>query len=531
MQPGGATATATEPRAGSGWFADRYVMPLAVAGALLTLVANLRGIAIGEDGVGYRAIADSLLAGDGLGYFLERPLTIWPPVWPAAMAAVARFTPLDTVGAAVVLNAAMTVAAVIVAHRLFRRVVTDDRLVLLGTCVVALGSSTVGFGHLLMTDFAFGVVIVAWMLTLMRWRETRSLPLLIAAAAWVWMAFGLRYVAVALIGTGGVWLVADLGRPLVTRIRDAAVYGIASLAVPLGWMLRNRSIDGSFTGERYPSARGLVDNGFDILATLGRFLLPGVANGAVYLWAAIGGVGLVAAVVVAWRVLRTDAAAHDETPTQRVLVALGGPVGLVALHVGAYLTYMLYVRTTTALNQLDLRLLNPAYLGLVTLALVLVDRLRRVPDERWWRAGRATVHAWAVANVVAGVVGAVVFASGNPYFTGNYESDTFRQIREDPALQALPGECDEVVSNLPNALYPAVEARWSPRRTGLESNEPVPDLDEVVDRLDRTTMCLVWVDETPVYGHLWTREQLDERVQLTPVGGGGVVTVYRLDPR
>mgnify|MGYP000971250136 CR=1 FL=1 len=36
-----------------------------------------------------------------------------------------------------------------------------DRLVLLGTAVVALGSSTIGFGHLLMTDFAFSVVVVA----------------------------------------------------------------------------------------------------------------------------------------------------------------------------------------------------------------------------------------------------------------------------------------------------------------------------------------------------------------------------------
>jgi hypothetical protein len=516
---------------GGGRRTDRYVVPLAVAGALLTVVANARGIATGDDGVGYRAVADSLLAGDGLGYFLERPLTIWPPLWPAALAAVARITPLDPLGAAVVLNAIVTVAAVLVAHRLFRRLVADDRLVLLGTVVVALGSSTVGFGHLLMTDFAFGVVIVAWMLTLMRWRETRSLPLLLAAAGWVWLAFGLRYVAVVLIGTGGLWLLVDIGRPALARVRDAAVYGVASVAGPLAWMARNRSIDGSFTGERYPSARGLVDNGFDILATLGRFLLPGVADDASYLWAAVGGIGLVAAAVVSWRVLRADAAAHHEPPARRVLVVLGGPVGLVALHVGAYLTYMLYVRTTTALNQLDLRLLNPAYLGLMTLGLVLVDRSRQLDDDRWWRAGRAAVHVWAVANVVAGVVGAAAFAAGHPYFPGNYEADTFREIRADPVLQEVPADCDDVVSNLPNALYPTIEARWSPRRTGLESDERVDDLDRLVGRVDRRTTCLVWIDEDPVYGHLWTREQLAERVRLTPLAHDGAVTVYRVEGR
>jgi hypothetical protein len=128
------------------------IAALAGASALAVLIANLGGIAVGDDGVGYTAIADSLLAGGGLRYFLEDPLTVWPPLWPALMALLSLVTPLDPTGAAVVLNAAVSAGAVVVAWRALRRFVPDERLVLLGTVVVALGSSTIGFGHLLMTD-------------------------------------------------------------------------------------------------------------------------------------------------------------------------------------------------------------------------------------------------------------------------------------------------------------------------------------------------------------------------------------------
>ena len=40
---------------------DRWALPLAALGGILVLVSNVGGIAVGDDGVGYRATADSLL--------------------------------------------------------------------------------------------------------------------------------------------------------------------------------------------------------------------------------------------------------------------------------------------------------------------------------------------------------------------------------------------------------------------------------------------------------------------------------------
>ena len=166
-----------------------WVFAVALASAALVLVANLSGIAAGDDGVGYRAIADSILAGEGLRYFLEDPLTVWPPLWPALMALVARVTPLDTLGAAILLNVATVISVVLIGHGLLRRVVPDRRLVVIGTVVIGLGASTIGFGHLLMTDLAFAVVVLVWLRTMIRFRDSDDTRWLLAASATVWLGF------------------------------------------------------------------------------------------------------------------------------------------------------------------------------------------------------------------------------------------------------------------------------------------------------------------------------------------------------
>ncbi len=514
------------------WRSDRWVLPLAALASLLVLVSNISGIASGDDGVGYRATADSLLQGHGLGYFLERPLVIWPPVWPWLMAAVAKVTPLDTLGAAILLNAVVTFVAVVLGQRLLKRVVVQDRLVLVGTVVLAVGSSTIGFGHLLMTDFAFATVACALLLLLLNAADSGRVAWLVGAGATFWLAFGLRYASLYLLPIAGLWLLLDRRRDRIAlRVRDAAVFGVSALVVPVVWMLRNHSVDGTYTGPRYPSARGLVANASDIVATLGRFLLPGVLNSKDRIWAVVAVLVLAVTVGLGLRVLlatRRD----GESVLGRCVRLLGGPTGLVLMVGVGYLVYMLYVRSTTALNQLDLRLLHPAYLPLLVATLSLVAHLGSLgpePANRWPRIGRLAVYAWAALNVAAGIVAVVGFATGNPYFDGNYERDLFDKVRDNPALEALPAGC-RVESNLPNALYPRLESRWSPMRTQLESTERTDDLDRLVPTLAEHPTCLVWIDEQPRYGHLWTRDQLRRRVQLEQLAQHGDVTVYRMEP-
>jgi len=500
----------------------------AAASAIGVLVANVGGLAIGDDGVGYRATADSLLAGHGLGYFLEPHLTIWPPGWPVLMAAVAKITPLDTEQAAIVLNMATAVGIVLLVHRLLLRLVGNVDLIAIGTAVSAVGASAMVFGHLLMTDFAFAAVTLGLFLALLNYREARRPVWLLASVALVWAGFMIRYAGIVHIGTVGLWLLLDVRVPLVTRLRNAAVFGVLAAAVPVAWIARNLSTDDTALGVRYSSARGLIPNTFDTFATLGNFLTPGVEIERRTIWAGVALAGCVVMLAMVWRVVSTDRRARSATGWVR-LASTG--VGLLATHVVVYAAYMLYARTTTGLNQLDFRLLNPLYLPLVICALVVLDRVVSRGDLRWASAARRVAWAWGGLNIAVGVGMVAYFATSPDLFVGNYERAAFETVRESPALDALPTGCD-VSSNLPNALYGSgVDAVWSPRNTGLESNDRVDDIAELEADVDDGEYCLVWIDLEPNYGHLATLAQLREHVTLEELAHDGVVTTYRIEPR
>ncbi len=522
----------------SGGGRARWLVPsLAAASFLAVLIANASGISIGDDGVGYQAMADSLARGDGYGYFLERPVTVWPPVWPGLMALISRITPMGTVGAAVLLNALVSVGVVVVGNKLLRKFVASERIVLLGTVVLAIGPATIGLGHVLMTDMAFALVAMAWMLVLMRFWESGSFRDLIFAGLLAWLGFGVRYVGLVLIGIGGLWILLDSRATIAVRVRNGILYGVVSVSAPVAWMLRNYNIDQTFTGERHTSVRGFVDNGFDLSATIGRFLVPGLANGATKIWAAVGVLATIAALVLLWTFLQ-QGSGQDPTRERKGISGvlrrggklLGTPIGLVGMFASLYLLYMLYVRTTTALNQLDLRLLFPAYFPLIIVMLALLDRLARRSETGLGRLSYGVVHGWAAANLIAGMIGMVAFGFGYPYFPGDYAGDTFVAVRESRALDALPSTCDNY-SNLPNALYPRVDSRWSPQRTALESIDRTDDLQRMQKRSADTETCLIWIDEGPVYWHLWTLDQLKQELHLTELSSHGQVTVYRVTPK
>ena len=203
-------------------------------------------------------------------------------------------------------------------------------------------------------------------------------------------------------------------------------------------------------------------------------------------------------------------------------------------HVGIYVAYMVYVRTTTALNVLDLRLLNAAYFGMIVLAMVLADRLEALgpaSTNPWFGRARVVTGGWAVVNVAIGLVAIVGFAGGNSFFAGNYENETFTAVRASAALQAIPDGC-HVYSNLPNSLYPTVASRWAPRRTGMESFDRTNDLEKLIPTLDERPACLVWIDKRPVFGNVWSREDLADRLDLVEIATDDAndLSVYRMDP-
>ena len=511
------------------WWRRRYAW--AIVALVGVLVGNLGGLAIGDDGVGYQAVADNLRSGSGLGYFLEPELTIWPPGWPALMAFVSRVTGYDSEQAAIILNAITAAVLVVLVNRLLHRLVRSDLLVLAGTAVSAIGASSMVFGHLLMTDMAFAAITLGVLLAAMNYRESANPRWLAATCALVGASFMVRYAGIITIATVAAWFaISDAARtPAATRLRNAALFGVGAAIVPVAWILRNLSIDDTVLGVRYGSARGLLPNTVDTVATIGNFLLPGVAIELRVIWAIVAILGTGAMVAMLWRLARFD----ERLRSPRGLLALAGTgAGLLVVHLLGYLVYMLYARTTTGLNQLDFRLLNPAYLPLIITALVILDRVQDTPGPRWPVAARTLAVLWAAVNLAVGVAMVVYFSTAPDLFGGNYERAAYDAARGSRALDSLDPGC-EYSSNAPNALYAAgVEVDWSPRVTGPESNDPVDDLDRLrSDLAQNRRRCLIWIDLEPRWGHLASLERLRKEFTLERQAADDRVTTYEIVPR
>ena len=96
---------------------------LALAGALAILVPTLRhGSGLTPDSASYIAAARNLVRGHGATLYDGRPMTLWPPLFPAVMAAMSAVTRLDPIRLAPFLCAALFGFTVYAAGLLFTRV-------------------------------------------------------------------------------------------------------------------------------------------------------------------------------------------------------------------------------------------------------------------------------------------------------------------------------------------------------------------------------------------------------------------------
>ncbi len=507
---------------------DRAAWPLAALSGLAVAVSNASGLAISDDGVAYRAVAESVNERGVLGYFLEPRLTTWPPVWPRAMAFIDRITPLDARGAAIALNVISAAVAVLLFAMAIRTLMSSATRRVAAITAFALGSTQILFGHILNTDYAMTVMFLALFVVLGRYRTAPRMRWVLIAALVVWVGFGIRYASLAAIPIVAVWLAIVPGFPLPSQLGRSAVFVVSASAFPVGVMLRNHSVDGTWLGVRSESARGLPGNTFDAVASVGNFLAPGVAIDLRTVWAAAA---LIAGALVATAGLRLVIRSGTLSSVHRARAALASPLGFALLWAGGFGAYLIIARSTTAFDRLNFRLVHPLWCPLVIVGLVVADRLcdpRFESEQRWRLLGSTLLWGWVVVSTTLGVVMTAWFATGPDLFPGNYERAAFDEVRSSPLVDDLDPECI-VHSNLPSALYPDIESAWTPRTRLPESTEQLDELDDLAAD-PSTDYCIVWVDLEPTFGNLAPLEEIRALVPLETVGVDGAVAVYRVAP-
>jgi hypothetical protein len=508
---------ADRPSGLSRWF----VATAAVVPAVLTMLAvRITRPAVGTDAVAYIAVADSIRAGDGLGFFIERPLTTWPPLWPAVLALGTAVTGWRGDQVAVVLNAVMLTAVVVTAVAVGRRVLVDPRLraVLVGG--LAVSPLLIGLAAFVQTEVAFVLIslVTIWLLLLATEREQ---PALLAVAGLATCAgFYVRYQALYVVPVFALWLAIrawQRHRSPGRAVIDVCWYAVPAVLPSVAWMARNLSVSDTAMGPRFPSSVGPVQNVGAAFRTVAKFVtsIPDGPN------VPLAVLGLLIVAVVVGTAARTQGF--------RPLSAAAGPVGLLTIFVVGFTGLMVLSRSVVGFDDLDIRLLAPcmvpvALLFLRWVELVLLDR------DRWRTVG------WVVAGVWLGAQAVVTLALLGPINTVisdvGYNAPRAVAASQSPAIAALPDDCVTYSNNSADLYRSGVETLISPRRTEYKSDQPTDDLVELAARVDTAgdgTVCLLWVEysDDPEFHD---RDDLAEVVALDEVASADGVTAYVLRP-
>lgn len=470
-----------------GWQGSAGWAPVAGAAALAValtfLVTAHYGPGAEPDTVTYLAAAHHLRAGHGFADIDGSPLTLFPPVFPAAVAALEWFG-LAPLSAARVLNAVMFGVLVGLAATWTRRISGSAALGAVVAGIVAVSAPMVAMASTALSEPVGVVAVVACLMLLTEAMRTGGARLAALAGLAAALSSLTRYASVVLFPVGAVVLLARPG-PWRARIRWLAAFLVAGGVPVAAWLARNVAAAGNATGDgRGTSALTWFTSLRLTLAAVGAWMLPGSTPEGVR--------AVVGAVVCAGVAGALVMAAAAEWRRGRLTVAPAGLALPVAMFVLLGVASVAWFEATMAIDPPP-RFLLPVFVPLLIGAvLVVADRARRSS----WRPAATTV---LVLVVVAASLPRLAFFVDRAdreglldYSTPAWTSSPLLAYLKDHPVRGMVASDDPYILD----LRLGIPAELTPARTYYASDEQTGELPRFLQKAARAAagggLSVVW---------------------------------------
>jgi hypothetical protein len=322
---------------------------IALAGAAMILLRTRTGPRISPDSVSYIAAARSLLAGKGLLTYNGDPYVDWPPLFPAAIAAVSALG-VDAEQAARWIDA-LAFGAVAGASGWWVRRHSGLLAAGVAASAVLLRAGAMSFVAVFAwSEPLFLLFALLAVFALARYHRRGEPHVLSIAAALAACAVMTRYVGVALVATGVLVVVA---RPADVRskLSDLLIFISISCAPYAAWVLRNARITATYTGGRAIGLHHPWENVRLLLYAVGSWIVTPIEPDEISM--AVGAAGVIAITIAAvwlWRAGRR----WDVLP----------PFAYMALYAALLLAMATFTEIDEIGDRLAVPLLPPAVLVL-----------------------------------------------------------------------------------------------------------------------------------------------------------------------
>ncbi len=512
------------------------VIVLALTGVGVMLFATSQcGIGISPDSVGYIATARHIAAGKGVVTYDNRPLIVYPPLYPTLLAVVSSFLGADVVSTARLVQAILFGLIIFLSGILFLRYMRNCvTCALLGTASVLVGYPLVQVSLMAWSEPLFIVLVLFYLLLSDIYvAQNDSIAILLLLAVSVALATLTRYVGALLVVTGlvSVGLAAFRSHTSSSKIKHALVLLLVSTLPLVLWLMRNYFLSGTLTGPRNKSKYSLIQNGILTLARTVSWYIP-VPSGLVKYeqvllsrTVGIAILGLLAATIAVsvFILLR-----RTEKPIR--IRSISWELYPTIVFVVAYVGFLIFSSTWVAYDRISHRLLSPIYVPLTSLGFITWYGIlgaftgrREDPKFRNYLMVFSITVMLIYPTISAFSMVKRARAEGLGYNDRYWASSETIQY-----LQEHASECAITYTNVPVALYirAGIVAKMSPRRTYYNS----PDVANNLAHLKGTwpaeqKACLVWFDRVN-RDYLFTIDDLGTIAHLHVIGHFNDGAVY-----
>jgi hypothetical protein len=232
------------------------LVALSVAGAVAVYLATSAfGPGLSTDGARYLSTAESIAAGRGIVDYLSLPLTNWPPLYPAVLAAINAISGVDVVVIGQLINILAFGAIIFLSGILFERSMPGNyQFALLATLVVATSLPFIEVSANIASDGLFMICVLLFLIAAQNYARTRSSRAWWGMVAVTLAACFVRYAGFTLIisGTLIVFLVWRAGWK--QAILEVAKFGFVSGLPIAAWAIFfNYRLTGSILGDHLPA--------------------------------------------------------------------------------------------------------------------------------------------------------------------------------------------------------------------------------------------------------------------------------------
>jgi hypothetical protein len=251
-------------------------MVVAALAALAGMIATAGpGPLVTPDSVDYLSSAGHLADGDGLVAYDGELLVLFPPGFPAVVAALSWTASIEPLLAARIVNSVAFATIVVLGWLLVRRHVDTPALRLAGVVAIAAGAPLAVIVTAAWSEPLFVVAALAALLLLEAFLDApERRGLLIGAAAAAAAAFYFRHVGIAVVITGCAALLLAPDASLRRRIRWTLGFGALASALIGIWLARNLLETSSLVGDRLQGGLPLGTAIEDAFTVISAWFLP-----------------------------------------------------------------------------------------------------------------------------------------------------------------------------------------------------------------------------------------------------------------